>query len=196
MAKRHSTVPKAPSLGPRLQEARKQRRLTLEQLAERSGISKSMLSQIERGLANPTVATLWNIAHALGLEIGSLIGTAESEVTPAAQVETMSANYTPTIRSADGRCLLKILSPVDAASRVEWYRLEMKCNGLLESQPHAIGAVEHLTCLEGTIRVVSGKGEQLLSKGDTARYPGDIKHLIENTGNTEAQALLVVLYSV
>ena len=51
-----------PQLGPRLQQIRKKRRLTLDQLAVMSGVSRSMLSQIERGQTNPTFATLWNPA--------------------------------------------------------------------------------------------------------------------------------------
>jgi transcriptional regulator with XRE-family HTH domain len=188
-------VPEAPSLGPRLQEARKRLDLTLEQLARISGISKSMLSQIERGQANPTFATLWNIAHALGLDIGSMIGEVPPGVAPSSKVEVMRAHSTPTLRSADGRCVLRIVSPVETASRFEWYQLIMDQGGLLESEPHARGTVEHLTCLSGDIRVLSGNDEQRLSPGDTARYRGDVPHAIGNIGDGGAAALLVLLYS-
>jgi len=188
-------VPEAPSLGPQLQEARKRSHLTLEQLAQISGISKSMLSQIERGQANPTFATLWNIAHALGLDIGSMIGEVEPGEAPSSKVEVMRAHSTPTLRSADGRCVLRIVSPVETASRVEWYQLNMDQGGLLESEPHAFGTVEHLTCLSGDIRVVSGADEQRLAPGDTARYRGDVPHAIGNIGDGGAVALLVLLYS-
>lgn len=195
LSKRGNKVAKAPPVGRRLQEVRKQRQMTLDQLAAASGISKSMLSQIERELANPTFATLWNIAQSLGLEISTLTGETEPDARSDQAIETMRGHFTPTLQSADGCCLLRILSPVTTASRIEWYRLEMDRAGKLESEPHAAGTLEHLTCLDGTIRVASGGAEQILAKGDTARYRGDIPHLIENTGESAAQALLVVLYS-
>jgi transcriptional regulator with XRE-family HTH domain len=194
LAKSRVKVPKAPPLGPRLQAARKKRRLTLDQLADLSNISKSMLSQIERGQANPTFATLWNIAHALGLKIGSFIADTQPPESGEGGMETMRAHNTPTLQSGDGRCLLRILSPVATASELEWYRIEFDKHGRLESEPHAAGTFEHLTCLKGSVRVESGGGEQLLSKGDTARYKGDVPHLIENVGKSGAIALLVVLY--
>ena len=188
-------LPEAPSLGLQLQDARKRSDLTLEQLAEIPGISKSMLSQIERGQANPTFATLWNIAHAVGLDIGSMIGEVEPDGTPNDKVEVMPAHSTPTLRSADGRCVMRIVSPVETASRVEWYQLDMDQGGLLESEPHTVGRVEYLTCLSGDIRVVSGDNEQRLSPGDTARYRGDVPHAIGNVGDAGVVALLVLLYS-
>jgi transcriptional regulator with XRE-family HTH domain len=60
-----SRQPSPPAIGAIVKSIRKRRNLTLEQLAQRSHISKSMLSQIERELTNPTIATLWNLAHAL-----------------------------------------------------------------------------------------------------------------------------------
>lgn len=190
----HPRVPKAPSLGPQLQDARKQRDLTLEQLADLSGISKSMLSQIERGQANPSFATLWNIAHALGLDIGSMIGDVKSGEEPAERIEMMRAHSTPTLRSADDHCVLRIISPVETASQVEWYLLEMDRGGLLDSEPHATGTVEHVTCLDGQIRVISGGSELRLSPGDTVRYRADVEHAIENIGDDSASGLIVLLY--
>ena len=64
----------APAIGPRIQAIRKKQHLSLEELSARSGVSKSMLSQIERGEANPTFATLWNLTRALDLEFSDLIG--------------------------------------------------------------------------------------------------------------------------
>ena len=56
-----------PLLGPRLHQLRKRKKLTLDELAVMSGVSRSMLSQIERGQTNPTFATLWNLTRALGV---------------------------------------------------------------------------------------------------------------------------------
>ena len=62
-----------PQLGPRLRDQRQARGLTLEGLAQASGVSRSMLSQVERGEANPTFATLWSLTQALGLSLDDLV---------------------------------------------------------------------------------------------------------------------------
>lgn len=185
------TPPKPPALGPRLHTIRKARGLTLDELSERSGISKSMLSQIERGQTNPTFGTLWNITQSLGLELSELV---EAGVRKAgAAIERLAGNLTPTIASKDGGCLLRILSPPGTAGLMEWYELTVEPGRALESEPHGLGAMEHLTCLAGRLQVRSAEAEQELAAGDTARYRGDVPHAIANPGKQPARALLVVI---
>ena len=194
MARRPGQPPAAepPALGPRLHAIRKARGLTLDEMSERSGISKSMLSQIERGQANPTFGTLWNITQSLGLELAELVNGAAAD-RQAAAIERLAGNLTPTIRSKDGSCVLRILSPGGTAGAMEWYELMLEPGGSLDSEPHGHGAMEHLSCLAGRLRVRSGEAEQELQPGDTARYRGDLPHAIENPGKQPARALLVVL---
>ncbi|HAJ19552.1 MAG TPA: hypothetical protein DCL95_05730, partial [Rhodospirillaceae bacterium] len=68
-----------PQLGAIVRKARKQHRLTLEQVSERSGVSKSMLSQVERGTVNPTFAVVWNLMQSLGLDMADLTETIQAE---------------------------------------------------------------------------------------------------------------------
>ena len=134
-------------LGARLQQLRKDRRLTLDDLARMSGVSRSMLSQIERSQANPTVATVWALAEALHIEVGELLGvTAPSQV---ARIDVASPSFTPEMRSEDGLCVLKILSPADKVGKVEWYEMRLGAGGVLRSAAHAKGSGEHVTVLRG-----------------------------------------------
>ena len=64
-----------PEVGATLQRLRLARGLTLEDLSRIAGVSKSMLSQIEREKANPTIAITWRLANALGVEIGELLSS-------------------------------------------------------------------------------------------------------------------------
>ena len=68
-----------PEVGATLQRLRLARGLTLEDLSRIAGVSKSMLSQIEREKANPTIAITWRLANALGVQIGELLATAEKD---------------------------------------------------------------------------------------------------------------------
>ena len=73
----HSADP--PEIGPRLQALRKEQNLTLADLAMLSGVSRSMLSEIERGKANPTYGTLWHLTRALNIDLNSLISGVSEE---------------------------------------------------------------------------------------------------------------------
>jgi transcriptional regulator with XRE-family HTH domain len=182
-----------PQIGPVIQAERKARQLTLEQLAARSGVSKSMLSQIERGEANPTFAVLWGLTQALKIDFADLVaaGVAHRQ---AGTIELVSVAHTPEIRSPDGDWTLRILSPPALAGRMEWYEVEIAVGQSLASAPHAPGTIEHLTAWSGGLSVVSGDNRQPLQQGETARYRADLPHEIVNTGPTPAKALMVVLY--
>ncbi len=179
----------APEIGPRLQARRRALGWTLEDLATRSGVSRSMLSQIERGRANPTFGTLWGLTRALGLDLSEL---GESESSGGA-VEIAPAHFTPEIKSADGLCTLRILSPIGLAGRSEWYELSVEPGGALLSEPHAAGSREHLTALTGVFEVESGASAGRVEEGATARYAADAPHAIRNPGDKPARGLLVVL---
>lgn len=176
-----------------LRAARKEQQLTLDDLAQRSGVSRSMLSQIERGESNPTLATLWNLTQALGVDFAGLLGNEDEVEEVSGQVERLAASRTPTIDSQGERCRLRILSPPTLAGSVEWYELQLDSGGALVSDAHAPGCREHLTVLEGRIAVQSGLREEEAEPGDTLRYRADVGHRIAALGGAPARALLVVL---
>lgn len=181
----------APEIGPRLQVIRKQHRMSLDDLSARSGISRSMLSQIERGEANPTFAILWNLTRALDLEFDELIGV--QSATRQMAVEVTPNGLTPEIRTEDGLCVLRILSPAQTVGGVEWYDLTIAPGGALVSKPHSKGTMEHLTVREGALKVTAGGNDAVVAVGATARYAVDSPHAIRNEGKKPAKALLVVL---
>jgi len=183
-----------PDVGQKIKALRAERKLTLDGLAKASGVSKSMLSQIERGLTNPTLATLWSLTQSLGIDISSLLSEADVNKGEEGPIVAVTKSYqTPEIQSADGKCTLRILGPIDMVSKTEWYDMRLMGGGILESEGHGDGTMEHLTVLEGALSVRTGHDEQILEAGDTARYEADIPHYIENKGAAEARALMVVI---
>ena len=187
-----STDTEPPRVGAALQALRSSRSLSLDDLSKRAGVSKSMLSQIERNQANPTVAVVWRLANALGVEMGELLG-AERADAPA--IETVAAHATPGLTSPDGLCKLRILGPIELAGQFEWYELSMQAGGVLDSQAHEPGSREHLSVLSGSLEVSAGDDTTRLKTGETARYAVDLPHAIRNAGKSQAQALLVVLHA-
>lgn len=183
----------APLIGPVIQKERKARHLTLERLAALSGVSKSMLSQIERGEANPTFAVLWSLTQALKIDFADLIagGVAHRQSNP---IEVVSLALTPEIKSPEGAWRLRILSPPATAGRVEWYDVEIAPKSRLQSGAHAPGSFEHLTAYTDGLVVETSYGRQALRVGETARYRVDVEHAIINEGSAEARAQMVLLY--
>lgn len=182
------------NVGPAIQRERKAKGLTLEQLGVLSGVSKSMLSQIERSEVNPTLAVVWSLTQALGIDIGTLVSTAAGRDGDNA-IEVLPAGRTPEIRSQDGLCRLRILSPPSMAGRTELYLLELAGGGELVSKAHSRGTIEHLTALSGDLDVRSGTSRIRLAEGETARYPADVPHAVMNTGRGRRRGIMMVVYS-
>ncbi len=182
-----------PAVGTALQALRQRQRLSLDELSRRAGVSKSMLSQIERNLANPTVAVLWRLSNALGVPLGDLLAAGASG-RPETGITLVPPHAIPALKSPDGHCDLRILGPIDLAGRFEWYELNVEPGGVLASEPHEAGTQEHLSVLGGALTVRSGADERRVRHGETARYAADIAHSISNAGKTPASALLVVVH--
>lgn len=176
-----------PDIGQLVRNARKAHGLTLEGVSERSGVSRSMLSAIERGTVNPTFSIVWALTQALGLDLASFDGGRQED-----PIEHVHNYSTPVRRSADGKCELFMLSPRRTLLPVEWYRLRMQPDGRLDSKAHAHGTAEHLTCLSGVLSVTVDERTVHADTGDTLRYRADRPHCIGNGHGGETQALLLV----
>jgi len=174
----------------RTREMRKKRGWTLEQLAGRSNVSRSMLSQIERGTANPTLGVAFRIAQAFGMKLGELVDGAEPRTT----IDLVRADDPDALFRDDGQVRIRTLSPLSAEKDVEFYELVIRPGGELRSQPHFSGTREFLTIEKGTARLTAGERTAELHKGDSAHYPADVPHCIENTGRGELLAFLVDIY--
>lgn len=169
-----------------LREARKTRGLSLDAVAKLSGVSRSMVSQIERGESSPTVATLWNLTQALQVDFAGLL---EGKAAPG--IIVTRAEAAPVIAGRGEGLRIRILSAADAVGDHEVYELSFAVGGRLDSDPHSPGCREHLTVIEGSCRVRSGEEEQVLAAGDTAHYPADRGHSLAAVGGA-CRAVLIV----
>jgi XRE family transcriptional regulator, regulator of sulfur utilization len=185
--------PIAPPIGGRVHDIRKSRGLTLDELARQSGVSKSMLSQIERGRVNPTYATLWSITQALDIEISQLIEQAATSTESKGRIEHVKPYACPTIRSADGKCSARILSPIHAGLPFEWYEFLLEPGGTIMAEAHGHGAWEHMTVVDNQVKVKIGTGYYELAEGETIRYSAEQSHGVMNPTKKPSRCLLVVV---
>ncbi|MCF8469141.1 MAG: XRE family transcriptional regulator [Sneathiella sp.] len=178
-----------PAVGATINRLRKEKHLTLDQLAAVCGVSKSMLSQIERNETNPTLATVWRLAEALGETIDDIVRGQE----PGHSLTVVSGASVPVLNDAKGYYSLRVLGPASLVNDMEWYELTMKVGGKMTSNPHMARTTEHLTVFTGEFEVTAGGETELVKPGETARYAADQPHEIKNATDMEGRALLVVL---
>jgi len=179
------------NLGKRVKKLRGDRGWSLEELANLSGVSRSMLSEIEREKANPTLTVTFRIARAFGLTLQELIESAEAT---ASKIQVIRASDRAQVYRSDKHHEIRTLSPLNLEKDVEFYEVSLKPGGALRSQPHFEGTREFLTVEEGTVRIESGTDVEDLTKGDSGTYRADVPHAIVNTGKGEALIFLVVIY--
>src|SRR5580704_12676145 len=103
-----------PEVGATLQKMRLARGLTLDDLSRAAGVSKSMLSQIEREKANPTIAVAWRLSNALGVEIGELLSNESKEEEA---IRILDPHETPTLPGDHAGYVLRILGPMELAGK-------------------------------------------------------------------------------
>lgn len=185
-----SDMMKTPEIGPQIKAIRKRQGLTLGALSETSGVSTSVLSELENSRGNPTFATLWSVAKALDVNLSEL--TDGASAVARTRIEILHDHFTPEIKSKDSNCTLRILGPAAAIGSFEWYAISILPGGCLKSDPHSPGTWEHLTVTKGGFEVRSGDTNTNVASGDTIRYPADVTHHIKNEGVGVAEGLLVV----
>lgn len=174
----------------RVKTMRSEKGWTLEQLASLSGVSRSMLSQIERGTASPTLGVAYRIAQAFQLTLGELVETS----TPKKRIDVIRSDDEAYLFLDDQNCRIRTLSPLQLEKEVEFYQVVLKPEGVLRSAPHFEGTREFLTVEKGRVRVTSAEVRCELSKGDSAHYAADVPHEIRNVGRGEAILFLVDIY--
>lgn len=177
-----------PIIGNNLAQLRRQKGLSLDKLADLSGVSKAMIGQIERGESNPTVNTLWRIASGLHVSFGKLI----AENKPAAQLVRMS-ELKPVADADDGMTLMPVFS-FDQNKGFEIFTVSLLPHCTHLSDPHVKGSEEYLLLTEGDLELVVGSEAYMLKQGDAIRYQADQPHNYYNSTDNIARFQIIIYY--
>jgi transcriptional regulator with XRE-family HTH domain len=161
--------------------------LSLRMLAARSGISSSMISDIERGAKSPTVTTVVRLAQALGVSAAALI---DGGAGPAPRIRVL--------RQGEGAggghpAPWQSLGPAAPGSRIDFVRYQIPPATVLgPSSAHASGTVEHVHVAAGTVRITVGDETAELAAGDSCSCRTDVPHGVENP-DPSAEALIYLI---
>lgn len=168
---------------------REQKKLTLNAAAEATGVSRSMLAQIEKGEVNPTIPVLWKIANGLKVSFTSLIES------PSEGIGIVRSGETEPLIEDEGRYKNYPVFPFATDKLFETYRILIEPNGHLEALPHLMGAEEYITVFTGEIEITVDDETFVLSKGDSIRFFADVAHGYKNLSETEAELSMLIYYN-
>ncbi|WP_027351855.1 helix-turn-helix domain-containing protein [Halotalea alkalilenta] len=166
-------------LGGRITQLREARGFSLSALAERANMAKSNLSNLEQGLGNPTVDTLWRLAGTLGVTFGELVDTLEA---PLSFEESPPNGIVTTLLCRQGE-----------GARIDVYLMRFERGAQRIAAAHPAGVIEHALVLAGELELGANDSPERLVRGQTSRFAADIPHCYRNLGDT-ATILLTIFY--
>jgi transcriptional regulator with XRE-family HTH domain len=178
----------AGKIGSRVRELRRSKGFTLEVLAERSGVSRAMISKIERGEKNPTLVVAAKIAEGFGITLSQLVGIEERR-----EVIVVPKERRMVMRDPATGFERQVLSPTFRRKGVEFIR-NMVPEGSTSGEfpPHRRGVVEYIVVERGSLKAILAEEEYLLEEGDAIYFEADVPHRFENAGDGECSYYLVI----
>ena len=173
-----------------LREIRKGLGISLGEMAEKTGVSKSMIGQIERGESSPTISTLWKIATGLNIPFTTLLQMSGEEV----QI-TKEADLRPVLND-HGHFRLFPIVPIRFDRNFEMLDLILDPSAVSESAPHADGTVEYVFVYEGEMTIMLGEAKTpyVVNEGSVIHYPANQRHTYRNDSGRIVRAVMVIQY--
>jgi transcriptional regulator with XRE-family HTH domain len=177
------------AIGGRVRQGRGARGWTLDQLAERSGVSRRMLVSIEQGSANPSIATLLRISDALGIGLPALVNMDRS---PALRVTRAGAAPVLWRGKLGGRAVL--VAGDQSPDVTELWDWTLGPGERHSSEAHAAGNRELLFVLVGQVELTVGQHAEVLATGDSASFAGDLAHEYLNASSAQVARFALAVF--
>ncbi|UEG16354.1 helix-turn-helix domain-containing protein [Pantoea ananatis] len=156
-------------LGDGLKQLRQANGWSLSLTAEKTGVSKAMLGQIERGESSPTVATLWKIATGFNVPFSFFVHSG-----------THSAGEVTCYRQQNAQMAVTPLLPYDARLRFDLLAVELAAGAQSDSTAHEKGVIEQVVVLEGELLLDVEETWRRLKQGEAFQFRADVAHSYRN----------------
>jgi transcriptional regulator with XRE-family HTH domain len=164
---------------------------TLEQLAQRSGVSRRMLVSVEQGATNPSIATLLRLSDALGVGLPALVDTGDDGAAAVAVHRGEAAVAMWTSEAGGSAVLVAGTGPPDVGELWDW---RLGPGDDYRSEPHRTGTRELLHVLAGEVVLVVAGSEHRLAAGDAASFDGAAAHTYRNASATAPARFSLAVY--
>jgi transcriptional regulator with XRE-family HTH domain len=176
------------ALAEEIKRHRKRHDLSLEELASRSGVSRSMISKIERCEAVPSTTILSQLAEALETTFSQLMAPAVER-----EILVIPRNLQPILRDESSGFVRRCLSPVLPGRGIDWVLNTLPPGGSTgEFVAHRRGIEEYIYVLKGRLKAVIGERSAVLSEGDSLYFQADANHAFINLGSTPCEYFLII----
>jgi transcriptional regulator with XRE-family HTH domain len=171
------------SLGSRIRQTRTQKAITLQELSDRSGLSKGFICQLENDKASPSLQALEKLSGALGISIAYLF------LTPEEKIHVVRESERPEYRIGSEGMLIQLLS----ANRrsLKMMVMELPPGVVAGGDSHAHEGEECHLVLAGSVRYSQGGQSVVLKPGDSLHWNGFVAHRVENIGTIPVRILCV-----
>ena len=180
--------PQLAVLAQELHGARRKRQWSLEQLADLSGVSRSMISKIERSEAVPSTTVLAKLAEALGLTFSQLMSHPVER-----EILVIEAARQPVLRDENSGLVRRCLSPVLPGRGIDWVLNTLPPRGTAgDFGAHRRGVEEYIYVQSGTLKAVIGAEVVTLRAGDALYFQADANHAFTNVGKADCVYFLVI----
>ncbi len=171
-----------------LHATRRKRQLSLEQLADLSGVSRSMISKVERNEAVPSTTVLARLAEALGLTFAQLMSHPVER-----EILVIEAARQPVLHDAASGLTRRCLSPVLPGRGIDWVLNTLPPRGSAgDFGAHRRGVEEYIYVQSGTLKAVIGASVVTLQAGDALYFQADANHAFTNVGKTDCVYFLII----
>ncbi|MBA1348713.1 helix-turn-helix transcriptional regulator [Rhizobium indicum] len=176
------------AIGIRIRTLRQEKALTLDELAAASGVSRAMISRIERAEASPTASLLARICAALGLSLSAFFAE-EGQASPLARRQEQQV-----WRDPETGYLRRSVSPPGTASDVDIVEVEFPPGARVSFPPHASahGMTQHIWLFDGELEMTAGETVYRLRPGDCLFMPVGEGHVFHNPGNAPSRYCVVL----
>jgi transcriptional regulator with XRE-family HTH domain len=175
-------------VGERIRARRRSLSWTLDELAERSSVSRRMLVNVEQGSTNASLATLLRLSEALGIGLPSLVAPGDD----GAHIEVTRADSRPALWAGERGGAGILAAGITAPHVVELWDWTLDPGDAHASEPHVRGTRELLAVIEGSVVISVAGDDVVLGPGDAASFAGDVAHGYRNGGDVPARFALTV----
>jgi transcriptional regulator with XRE-family HTH domain len=166
--------------------------LTVDTLAETSGVSRDQLLALEAGRATPNLRVLWALADAFEVPFGVLLSGAACAT---ASFHVLRAARSPVVGSAEGGFRTRALSVAGDPREPDVYEVTLDPGWMEAAAAHAADTFEHIVVVRGTLDIEVGGSAATLGSGDAVFFRADRDHTYRNAGATETVLHLTMVYA-
>ncbi|KAB3536092.1 helix-turn-helix domain-containing protein [Alkaliphilus pronyensis] len=161
--------------------------MTLDKVSQITGVSKSMLGQIERGTSTPTVTTLWKICNGLKVSFSTLMNNDNAEVA------ILNKKTLPSLKEDEVQALYTFI-PFDLSRKFEMYNMEIKSGKSHYSEPHLGSIDEYVYVLSGNVEIHVENKIYKIEKGDMLHFNGNCEHHYVNNSSEAVELMVIIVY--